>query len=140
ALAAFGKHPGWNDYLGSGVDTGIGVTTETLASVKQALHAGGIRVQFDSGRWKALEPEKLIEGFDHAFLWLRAGHVVLGELWSSTDGTHSRRSYPMVVCLDSEGFTPELLLAKSLPELDRLRNACQATTSAEQVTAECRMA
>ena len=48
-LAVFGKHPAWDDYLGVGVDTGIGVDTEVLAQVKQTLHIGGIRGLVDSG-------------------------------------------------------------------------------------------
>ena len=138
ALAAFGKHPGWDDYLGGGVDTGIGVNTGTLVQVKQALHAEGIRGQIDSGAWEKLEPEKRLEGFDHAFLWLRAGHVILGQIWSSTDGKHRR--YPMVLCIDAEGVPPEFLLVKARPELKKLRAACQTATTAEQVTAECHAA
>ena len=134
-LAAFGKHPGWDDYLGKGVDTGLGVDTEALVHAKDALHSGGIRGQIDSGAWKNLTPEKHLEGFDHSFLWLRAGHVVLGRLWSSVDG--KGRPYPMVLCVDGEGVTPGFALAKVLPELERLRAACVAASSAEQVTAEC---
>ena len=138
ALAAFGKHPGWDDYLGGGVDTGIGVDTGTLAHVKHAVHTEGIRGQIDSGAWEKLEPEKRLEEFDHAFLWLRAGHVILGQISSSTDG--KRRRYPMVLCIDAEGVPPEFLLAKARPELKRLRVACQAATTAEQVTTEFRAA
>src|SRR5437016_13366914 len=79
-LAAFGKHPGWDDHI-----PGIGVETETLAQLKQTLYVGGIGGQIDSGAWERLEGEKRLEGFDHTFLWLNAGHVVLGQLWSSTD-------------------------------------------------------
>src|SRR5437762_12928007 len=65
-LAAFGKHPGWDDHI-----PGIGVDTETLARVKQALYVSGIGGQIDSGAWERLEPEKRLEGLDHTFLWLR---------------------------------------------------------------------
>jgi len=137
-LAAFGKHPGWDDYLGKGVDTGIGVDTEALADAKEALHEAGIRRQIDSGGWQNLPAEKRLEGFDHSFLWIRAGHVIVGRLWSSSDG--KGRLYPMVLCVDGEGITPDYALAKVMPELERLRAACVAATSAEQVTAECRAA
>jgi formylglycine-generating enzyme required for sulfatase activity len=138
ALAAFGKHPGWNDYLGGGVDTGIGVDTEVLAYVKQALHGEGIRGQIDSGAWERLGPGKRLAGFDHTFLWFRANHVILGQLWSSTDGI--RRPYPMVLCVAGQGVTPAFLLAKARPELERLRGACQSAITAEQVIAECHAA
>ena len=41
-MGAFGKHPGWDDHI-----LGIGVETETLAQVKQALYVGGIGGQID---------------------------------------------------------------------------------------------
>ena len=44
-LAAFGKHPGWDDHM-----PGIGVDTELLAHLKQALYVRGIGKQIDSGK------------------------------------------------------------------------------------------
>jgi hypothetical protein len=132
-LAAFGKHPGWNDHI-----PGIGVETEALAHVKHALYVSGVGGRIDTGAWKSLETEKRLEGFDHTFLWLRSGHVIMGRLYSSEDGLH-RKEYPMVLCVDGEGVTSEFILTRVQPELGRLRDACQATSSAEQVTVECRM-
>ena len=43
-LAAFGKHPGWDDHIPA-----IGVATETLAWVEKTLYNKGIRGQIDSG-------------------------------------------------------------------------------------------
>lgn len=133
-LGAFGKHPGWNDHI-----LGIGVETETLAQVKQALYVGGIGGQIDSGAWEKLEPEKRLAGYDHTFLWLRPGHVILGQLWSSTDGK-GRAKYPMVLCIDGEAVAPGFMLTHLLPGLEHLREACKATTSADQVTKDCRAA
>jgi hypothetical protein len=133
-LGAFGKHPGWDDHI-----LGIGVETETLAQVKQALYVGGIGGQIDSGAWEKLEPEKRLIGYDHTFLWLRLGHVILGRLWSSTDGK-GRAKYPMVLCIDGEAVAPGFMLTHLLPGLERLREACKATTSADQVTKDCRAA
>lgn len=134
SLAVFGKHPGWNDHI-----PGINVETETLAHVKQAVYVGGIGGCIDAGAWKSLAGEKRLEGFQHVLLWLRNGHVILGRMQSSEDGLH-RKEYPLVLCLDSEGISPERILTRAMPELDRLLNACQATSSAEQVAAECRLA
>ena len=133
-LAAFGKHPGWDDHI-----LGIGVETETLAQVKQALYVGGIGGQIDSGAWEKLEPEKRLVGYDHTFLWLRPGHVIVGQLWSSTDGK-KRPKYPMVLCIDGEAVAPGFMVAHVLPGLERLREACKATTSADQVTKDCQAA
>ncbi len=89
--------------------------------------------------WEKLEREKRLEGFDHAFLWLQAGHVLLGQLWSSSD-RKGRSKYPMVLCVDGEGVAPGYVLTKVQPELERLRDACQKVVTADQVTAECRTA
>lgn len=133
-LAIFGKHPGWNDHI-----PGINVETETLAHVKQAMYVSGIGGRIDAGAWRNLETEKRLEGFQHVFVWMRNGHVILGRMHSSEDG-RNRKEYPLVLCLDAEGISPERILARALPELERLLSACQATSSAEQVSAECRMA
>jgi hypothetical protein len=134
ALAAFGKHPGWEDHI-----PGIGVDTESLASLKQVLYFDGIRGQIDSGAWEKMEQIKRLEGFDHQFLWLRPGHVLLGLMWSSSDRI-GRAKYPMILCADGEGFTPGYMLANAGPELERLKDTCKSLASAEEVTAECRMA
>src|SRR2546423_14572301 len=133
-LAAFGKHPGWDDHI-----PGVGVETEALAHVKQAFYVSGIGGQIDSGGWEKLEVDKRPEEFDHIFLWLRDGHILLGQLWSSTDGK-GRLNYPMVLCVDGEGVSPAIMLRSLRPGLDRLRDACKATTSADQVLENCRIA
>ena len=133
-LAIFGKHPGWNDHI-----PGINVETETLAHVKQAMYVGGVGGRIDAGAWRNLETEKRLEGFQHVFLWIRNGHVILGRMHSSEDG-RNRKEYPLVLCLDADGISPERILTRAMPELERLLSACQATSSAEQVSAECRMA
>ncbi|HXR07443.1 MAG TPA: SUMF1/EgtB/PvdO family nonheme iron enzyme [Candidatus Acidoferrum sp.] len=133
-LAAFGKHPGWDDHM-----PGIGVDTESLAYIKQTLYVTGIGRQIDSGAWEKLEPEKRQEGFDHTFLLLRAGHVVLGQLWSSKDGK-GRAKYPMVLCVDGERVSPRLMLSLVRPGLQNLRDACKAAATADQVAGHCRAA
>jgi len=133
-LAAFGKHPGWNDHIPP-----IGVETETLAYVYQTLYENGIRGQIDAGAWEKLEPGKREEGFDHTFLWLLGGHGVLGRLWSSSD-RGGRSKYPMVLCVESNFTAPGFVLAELMVELERARGACKATASEDQVKAECRAA
>src|SRR6516225_7559296 len=135
-LAAFGKHPGWDDHI-----PGIGVETECLAYVEKAIYDGGIRGQIDAGAWapEKLGPEKRLEGFDHIFLWLRSSHTQLGQLWSSTDGK-GRPNYPMVLCIDGEGVSPSFMLGALRPGLDKLREACLAATTADKVISDCRSA
>jgi tetratricopeptide (TPR) repeat protein len=43
----------------------------------------------------------------------------------------------MVICVQADGLGPEFLLENVRPELQRLRDACKATASAEQVALEC---
>src|ERR1043166_6815657 len=133
-LAAFGKHPGWDDHI-----PGIGVDTTALANLKQVLYVRGIGGQIDSGSWEKLEPEKRQEGFDYTFFWLIENRPVLGQLWSSTD-RKGRTKYPMLLCAQGDAFTPASLFAAANAELQQLRRACQAATSAEQVINECRAA
>ena len=133
-LAAFGKHPGWDDHL-----PGIGVETEWLAQAKQTMYVGGIGGQIDSGAWEKLETSQRIEGFDHTFLWLKGGDSMLGRLWSSTDGK-GRAKYPMILCLHGERVSPALLVRELQPGLEGLREACLAATAAEQVTRSCEAA
>lgn len=133
-LAAFGKHPGWEDHM-----PGIGVDTEALAGLKQSLYFDGIRGQIDSGAWEKMEQLKRMEGFDHTFLWLRPGLVLLGLMWSSTDRI-GRAKYPMILCAEGDGISPGFMLACGKPELERLRDTCKSLGAAEEVTAECRTA
>ncbi len=133
-LAAFGKHPGWDDHI-----PGIGIETEAIAQLKQYLYDDGIKGQVDSGAWKKLEADKRLEGFDHVFFWLLPGQSMVGRFWSSTDGK-GRKEYPMVLCVDGEEMPLESVLAKSWVELERLRVICQDSRSAEQVHAACRLA
>lgn len=131
SLAAFGKHPGWDDHI-----SGIGVETDVLAHVKQSLYVGGIGRQIDLGSWEKLDSARRVEGFDHTFLWFRNGHTLLGRFWSSVD-RKGRTKYPMVLCIDSEGLGIGFLMSRGVAELERLRESCHATNSDAQVTAEC---
>lgn len=132
-LGAFGKHPGWDDHI-----LGLGVETETLARLKQALYVRGIGGQIDSGAWEKLEPEKRLPGFEHTFLALLPGHVLLGQLWSSAD-RKGRTKYPMALCIDGEAVPAGFMLNFPLAEMDKLRAACKATASAAQVANDFRV-
>src|SRR5690349_20968731 len=76
-VAVFGKHPGWDDHVGVGVDT------ERLATVRQSLYVEGIAGNIDSGTWDRLEASQRVPAFDHAMLWHeRKGDIVVGRFWS----------------------------------------------------------
>ena len=62
-LAAFGKHPAWDDHLDD-----IGLNTESLALTKQLLYSEGIATQLASGAWDQLEKSGHAIEFEHRFV------------------------------------------------------------------------
>lgn len=85
-LAAFGKHPAWNDHMED-----INLNTLTLLEAKRHLYLQGISGQIDSGAW-----DKTTVSFNHWLVWQRPGEILLGRLLASTDGK-GRTRYPFVV-------------------------------------------
>ena len=127
ALAAFGKHPGWDDHIED-----LGLETESLNLAKLVLYVDGIGGQINSGAWEKLEPAQQLPGFEHVFVWQRSGQILIGRLWSSSDGK-GRKRYPMVVCLHFMGLPLAWALKQALPVLSELEEGCVTTTSAEEV-------
>ncbi len=128
-LAAFGKHPGWNDHIED-----IGIETEHLASLKQLLYVQGIGGTIDGGSWDNLSDAQRVAGFDHVLLCRTAGDIVVGRLWSSTDGK-GRSRYPMVVCVQCSNLPLAWVLSEVLPRLAEVEARCKAVATAEEVTA-----
>jgi hypothetical protein len=126
-LAAFGKHPGWDDHVED-----LGLETESLNSAKLMLYVNGIGRQIDSGAWEKLDATQLLPGFRHLFVWQRSGQILVGRLWSSSDGK-GRKRYPMVVCIHFIGVTLGWALKQSLPVLAELEQECSRTSSAAEV-------
>jgi formylglycine-generating enzyme required for sulfatase activity len=126
-LAAFGKHPGWDDHVED-----LGLETESLIIAKTLFYVNGIGGQIDSGAWERLEPAQQLPAFKHVFLWQRSGQFLIGRLWSSSDGK-GRKRYPMVVCLHFIGVTLGWAMKQALPDLAELEEALSRTNSAEEV-------
>src|SRR6516165_958254 len=114
AVAAFGKHPGWDDHIED-----LGLETESLNLAKLVLYVDGIGGQINSGAWEKLEPAQQLPGFEHLFVWQRLGQILIGRLWSSSDGK-GRKRYPMVVCLHFMGLPLAWALKQALPVLSEL--------------------
>jgi formylglycine-generating enzyme required for sulfatase activity len=127
ALAAFGKHPGWDDHVED-----LGLETESLNLAKTFLYVNGIGGQIDSGAWEKLDEAQQLPAFRHLFVWQRSGQFLIGRLWSSSDGK-GRKRYPMVVCLHFIGVTLGWALKQALPALAELEAGCVRSTSAEEV-------
>jgi formylglycine-generating enzyme required for sulfatase activity len=128
-LAAFGKHPGWDDHVED-----LGLETESLNLAKTLFYVNGIGGQIDSGAWERLEPAQQLPAFNHIFLWQRSGQFLIGRLWSSSDGK-GRKRYPMVVCLHFMGVTLGWAMKQALPALAELEASLVQTNSAEEVRA-----
>jgi hypothetical protein len=126
-MAAFGKHPGWDDHIDD-----IGLETDVLVTVKRILYIQGIGRNIDSGSWDKLEEDQRLEKFGHVFVWCMNGDVVVGRLWSSQDGK-GRSSYPMVVCVQCSKLPLPWVLTNILPRLEEIEQACVGTTSADDV-------
>ena len=127
ALAAFGKHPGWDDFIED-----LGLETESLNVARTVLYLNGIGGQIDAGVWEKLEPAQQLPAFGHVFLWQRSRQVLVGRLWSSSDGK-GRKRYPMVVCAHLVGVPLGWALGCALPMLAELEQGCVSTSSAAEV-------
>lgn len=127
AVAAFGKHPGWNDHIDD-----QGIETEALADIKQLLYVQGIGGTIDAGAWVDLPEDGRLESFDHAFVWLRAGTTIVGRFWSSTDGK-GRAKYPMIVCAQCDGVAIDWAVSTALDRLEQLGDQCRRVDGAAEV-------
>ena len=128
-LSAFGKHPGWDDHIED-----IGIETDHLAALKQLLYVQGIGGTIDSGAWDNLTDSQRAEGFRHVVICRTPGDVVVGRLWSSTDGK-GRARYPMVVCAQCAGLPLRWVVRTILPQLEALQERCVSVSTAGDVIA-----
>lgn len=126
-VAAFGKHPGWDDHIDD-----IGFDTDIFITVKRLLYIQGVGGNIDSGSWDALQKNQPIEEFKHALVWYMDGNLIVGRIWSSRDGK-GRTSYPMVVCVQCCRLPLEWVLNHVLPLLERVEETCAGTISAAEV-------
>jgi hypothetical protein len=139
-LAAFGKHPGWNDHLDD-----QGLDTDELINAKRLLYIQGISQNIDAGAWDKLEPQEpdaplgsvtRLDMFLHDFLWhmpMADGPVLLaGRLWSSSDGK-GRSKYPMVLCSQITALPDRFASQIVLPFLAKVHEQCLAATTADEV-------
>jgi formylglycine-generating enzyme required for sulfatase activity len=126
-LAAFGKHPGWDDHIED-----LGLESESLVYAKSLLYVKGIGGQIDSGGWEKLDDAQRLPVFKHLFVWQRGPQTIIGRMWASSDGK-GRTRYPMIVCAQCIGVPAEWALAQVLPRLEQIEQACCLTNSAAEV-------
>jgi hypothetical protein len=126
-LAAFGKHPGWDDHLDD-----LGLDTEPLLAAKQYLYILGIGGAVDAGAWENGQEGDVLPGFKHLFVWTGGSDLVIGRMWSSSDGKNRTR-YPMVVCAHFQNADFDSVLYKTAGMLARIETECRATASPADV-------
>ena len=128
-VAAFGKHPGWDDHMED-----IGLETPALVAVKRILYVEGIGKNIDNGKWAELEARQSAIEFGHTFVWCRDGDMLAGRLWPSRDG-RGRTNYPMVVCAHSRQVPLRWVYDGVLPPLASLEAKCRNSSTADEVRA-----
>jgi hypothetical protein len=125
-LAAFGKHPAWDDHI---EDLGLG--TDSLVLAKQTIYSLGITKLLASGEWDRLETHGYAVPFDHRFVWSRGRHSLLGAIWSSADGK-GRARFPMVVCVQAE-VGSLLAIRLYLEPIEAFAERCRAVADREAI-------
>ena len=130
-LAAFGKHPGWNDHIDD-----LGLDTDDLVTAKRLLYVQGINQNIDAGAWENLDPDKRLPDFCHEFLWHMNGNsgrsLIAGRFWSSVDGK-GRDKYPMVLCAATVELPDNFAAGTALRALAKTHERCTAATTADQI-------
>ena len=133
ALGAFGKHPGWDDFLATaqGVDTGLGIDTTALIELKRILQNEGILRFQEREEWKDLDREAWLEVFRHVFVWSSRGELVVGRLWSSFD--RKGRRLPMFLAAQASGLALPWVARQFLPRLETIERRIRESDSSSQV-------
>ncbi len=131
-LAAFGKHPGWNDHIDD-----LGLDTDELVTAKKLLYLQGINQNIDAAAWEKLEPDQRIDSFLHDFLWHMprgsgAPPLIAGRLWASVDGK-GRDKYPMVLCVEIVDLPDSFAVTTALPSLAKTHERCASASTASTV-------
>jgi hypothetical protein len=91
-LAAFGKHPAWDDHIDD-----LGLNTESLVLTKKLLYSHGIATQLASGAWDQIEKSGNAIEFNHRFCWSRQNQAIAGAVWASAD-RKGRTRFQMIIC------------------------------------------
>lgn len=126
-LAAFGKHPGWNDHMDD-----LQLQTESLLTFKRLLYLQGIAHHIGAGTWH-LDPNEAAP-FNHLFRWQRGEQFLLGRIHASRDGK-GRAYFPFVVCahlLGTNSPAPQVIEGC----IEAVMERCLESDSAEIVRRE----
>jgi hypothetical protein len=126
-VAAFGKHPGWNDHMDD-----IGLVTESLVEAKRSLYVQGVSSQIESRAWDRLGAGGALTNFEHLFIWHRPVETIVGLIWSSRDGK-GRQLYPMVLCVHVIAQPLDWIWSEVIPRMESAAESCRQATMPKQV-------
>ena len=126
-LGAFGKHPGWDDHIDD-----LGLESPQLINAKRIFYVQGMSGNIDSGAWDHLSEEDQLRQFRHVFAWRVGDDLIVGRLWSSSDGK-GRKRYPMIVVAHCGGVPMSWAFSSILPMLEKIESQCVAATTASTV-------
>lgn len=126
-LAAFGKHPGWNDHLDS-----QGMATDRLVEFKRRLYVEGIGANIDAGTWAKDGELSDASPLKHLMIWHDGASVILARMWPSVDGK-GRTAFPMIVCVEAVGIDVQWVISTCMPVLEQLEGKCREATTADEV-------
>lgn len=127
SLAAFGKHPGWDDHIED-----LGLENEALIQARRVLYSEGLGGNIESGAWDKLEEHQRLAGFGHIAIWRRGSDLLIARIWSSSDGK-GRTRYPMVLCAHCAGIPMSWAISEVLPRLEKAQMRCEQTPKAGDV-------
>ncbi|MBK9991115.1 MAG: hypothetical protein IPP19_10360 [Verrucomicrobia bacterium] len=125
-LAAYGKHPGWNDHFEMGLET------ESLILAKKIIYERGIRAEIEAQTWERLPDNERLPDFDHWFLWMRPRESLIGYMSSSRDGK-GRSLYPMVMCAHLVDLPLSWAWRVAVPAIESAVQVIRAASTAGRV-------
>lgn len=91
-VAAFGKHPAWDDHFTHGL------ATDALLAFKRHIYDEGIKPLIDGGAWQV--PDGDPYPYRHFVVWRYGNGVIVARMVASSDGK-GRRRFPLVVAIDA---------------------------------------
>lgn len=126
-LAAFGKHPAWDDHVDH-----LGDQSPVIDAFRVAFYDQAIGGNIDTGAWdEKTTPAANLRPFGHVLLTGAGTEWIIARLWPSKDG-RGRTRYPLVAAIHAQGVGPDWALTVALPALEALEPDLASAASQEQ--------
>ena len=108
----------------------IGVANQTVLDFKQRFYVEALAGNINSGAWKHLPEPELIPCFDHRFVFWQADTMLVGAIWSSSDGK-GRTLFPLIGIIFSRGLDPPAVHNAADPILTAFRESSRRNPDAD---------